>query len=80
MAKDVAETILELRRVISEAKEQKAKVEGHLEATKSELKSKFGVKTIGSAGKKLDKINEEIEDLEDEIQESCDSLEKELSV
>ena len=64
-----------LERKIETAKTSKATLEGERKQLLSQLKEKFGVKTLGEAKKKLAQLQEQHPKLEGEVEELVTALE-----
>ena len=70
--------LLELKEEIEEAKSEQSQLKGRLDGLLEQLQKDWGCKTIAEAEKKLKKLDEEIEQLQDQITKQTTELEKEL--
>jgi hypothetical protein len=68
--------LLDLKETIDEAKNKKAELTGELKSKMKELKEKFSVGTIEKAKIKLEKLTAKKSKLQDEINESLNTLEE----
>lgn len=69
------ERLLELKKSIEKAKEEKARAEGERASYLKTLKTEYKVKNIREAQDLADSISDEIEELEKEIEQKLEELE-----
>lgn len=70
--------LLDLKQEIIEAKESLNKITAKKDVLMEEMKKKFGVSTIAAARKKVEKMTQEIEEQEQQIQGAMEELELKL--
>ena len=70
--------LLDLKQEIIEAKESLNKITAKKDVLMDEMKKKFGVSTIAAARKKVEKMTQEIEEQEQQIQGAMEELELKL--
>jgi hypothetical protein len=70
--------LLDLRDQISEAKTSVSELKGHQQALLNQLKTDYGCKTVEEAEKKLKTMGKEITDLDNQITEGIEELEKSI--
>jgi len=54
------DNLLDLKRKIDEAVEEKTRIDGKIQHLKDEMKERFGISSLGKAEKKLDEMEEEL--------------------
>ena len=74
------EQLLDLKKQIEQAKTRKAEAEGALKQMKRQLEDDHGCKTVDAAIKKLEKMDVQIEALNQQIAEGMAKLEKDYEV
>jgi len=72
--------LIALKQEIEEAKEQRSKLQGQVEALMGQLKDDYGCDTLKKAEKLLTDMEKELATLSNEIQVGLDELENEFAV
>jgi len=73
------EELLELKTEIEEAEKENTKLEARKDLLMEKLEKDFGVKTLGAAQKKIQKLEKEIETLDHSIDNATEQLEAKLN-
>ena len=77
--KTQAEELIELRRRVDEAKQQRAQAEGRLAGLMQQLESEFGCKTLAAAEALLKQLDAEQAQIEQELAAGIADVKKELA-
>ena len=77
MARTLESRLLDLRRKVDEAKEEKAKLEGQIEQLETILRDEFNCSSLEEGQALLEKITEEVDKLTAEMEEELDAIESE---
>ena len=75
MAKDIIETLFELKEQLEKAKSEVAKAEGVFEQLAKQLKEKYDVGSIKEADELLKKMEKDLDRIDDDIKEQEQKLE-----
>lgn len=80
VAQQLERQLLDLKKQIEEAKIRKAEAEGAIKVQRQQLADEHGCKTVKAALKKLDEMDVQIEELNQQIVEGMAKLEKDYDV
>ena len=71
---NVSEELLDLKKQIEDAKENKNMSEAKLEVLKKEMKDKFKISTTKAADKKINGWNDDLDELNEQLEEGIRKL------